>query len=77
MMACLRRWWEACANIDPTSIVETFDPRERAEEKRRSREADAAALASGGKTREQLRKENSAFAFPRSRVRLDIKGKKF
>lgn len=34
---------------------------ERAAEKQRSRDADAAALKSGEKTREQLREENSHF----------------
>ncbi len=36
-----------------------YDPEERAREKRASRDADAAALASGEKTREQLWMENS------------------
>lgn len=48
----------------------TFDPAERAREKQASRDEDARALASGEKTVEQLRRENSAFAFPRDRVRL-------
>lgn len=37
------------------------EPAERAAEKQRSRDADAAALAAGEKTREQLREENSHF----------------
>jgi hypothetical protein len=49
-----------------------FDPDERAREKAASREADARALASGEKSREQLRVENGAFGFPRDRVRLDF-----
>jgi hypothetical protein len=45
---------------------------ERALEKRISRENDAKDLASGAKSREQLRQERSAFAFPRKRIRLDL-----
>lgn len=45
---------------------------ERAQEKRLARERDAQDLASGAKSREQLRQERSAFAFPRMRVRLDL-----
>jgi hypothetical protein len=45
---------------------------ERAREKSASREADARALASGEKSRGQLRVENSAFGFPRERVRVDF-----
>jgi hypothetical protein len=47
-----------------------FSPSARAAEKQASRDADAAALASGEKNVEQLRAENSAFAFPRDRIRL-------
>lgn len=43
----------------------------RALEKAASREADARALESGEKSREQLKAENSAFAFPRDQIRLD------
>jgi hypothetical protein len=50
--------------------VTYFDPKVRAAEKQASRDEDARALASGEKTREQLRAENSAFAFPRDRIRL-------
>ena len=39
-----------------------FDPAERAAEKARSRAEDERALATGAKTREQLRRENSMFA---------------
>ena len=52
--------------------VETYNPAERAREKEASRESDANALATGQKSREQLRSENGAFAFPRERVRLDL-----
>jgi len=40
---------------------ETFDANERAAEKQRSRDDDARALASGAKSRDQLRLENSHF----------------
>jgi hypothetical protein len=45
-----------------------YDPIARAAEKQASRDADAAALASGEKTVEQLRKENGAFAFPNTKI---------
>lgn len=47
-----------------------FDPYERAREKAASREADAHAIATGEKTVEQVRSENSAFAFKNVRIRL-------
>lgn len=47
---------------------EHFDPEQRAREKQASRERDEADLASGRKTREQLRRENGVFAFPRVRI---------
>jgi hypothetical protein len=50
----------------------TYDPEQRAEEKRRSRVADANALASGEKTRDDLRRENGHFAFPNARIRWDL-----
>jgi hypothetical protein len=53
---------------------ERFDPKERAREKQRSREEDAQALASGAKTREQLRRENGHFVFPK--VRISLRGTK-
>jgi hypothetical protein len=50
----------------------TFDPAERAREKQLSRDQDERDLASGAKTREQLRREN-AFVHPcEFRVRLDL-----
>lgn len=50
----------------------TYDPRERAAEKQRSREADARALATGTKTREDLRRENSHFrAFAHDPIQWD------
>ena len=39
-----------------------YNPAERAREKQASRDQDAADLASGRKTREQLKRENSATA---------------
>jgi hypothetical protein len=49
---------------------ERLDPEERAREKQLSREADARALASGEKSRDELRRENGHFAFPNVRVSL-------
>lgn len=49
---------------------EHYDPERRAREKQASRERDEADLASGRKTREQLRRESGAFAF--LRVRIDF-----
>jgi hypothetical protein len=46
----------------------SYDPKKRAEEKERSREHDARALASGEKSAEQLRRENGRFAFPSIRI---------
>jgi hypothetical protein len=46
------------------------DPKERAREKKRSRDEDARALAAGEKSRDELRRENGHFAFPRVRVSL-------
>jgi hypothetical protein len=53
---------------------ERLDPKERAREKQRSREEDAQALASGEKSREQLRRENGHFVFPN--VRISARGAK-
>lgn len=50
----------------------SFDPRARAEEKRRSREDDRLALERGEKTPADLRRENGLFAF--SRVQIDLDG---
>jgi len=47
-----------------------FDAQERAREKQASRDADARALASGEKSRDDLRRENGHFAFPKVRVSL-------
>lgn len=51
---------------------DNLDALERAREKAASRENDADALASGRKSREQLRAENGAFGFPRHRVRIEF-----
>lgn len=50
-----------------------FDPAERAREKQASRDEDARALASGEVSREQLKHENGAFAFPRERLRISFR----
>lgn len=57
--------------------LHSLDPRERALEKASARAADARALASGEKSRQQLRIENGAFAIPRDRVRVEYRGRKF
>lgn len=51
---------------------DNLDVAQRAREKAASREVDARALASGDKSRGQLRAENGAFGFPRERVRVDF-----
>jgi hypothetical protein len=48
--------------------LERFDPKQRAREKQRSREEDARALASGEKSRDELRRENGHFVFPNVRI---------
>lgn len=52
-----------------------FDPIARAREKQLSRDEDARALISGEKTVEHLRRQNSAFAFPRDRVIIHFPSK--
>lgn len=42
-------------------IVQRFDPKDRVREKQASREEDERALASGEKTREDLKRENGIF----------------
>lgn len=49
-----------------------FCPKQRAKEKQASRDQDAADLASGAKTYEQLRAENGKFAFKNTRIRFDL-----
>jgi hypothetical protein len=45
-----------------------LDPKERAAEKERSRQADERALASGEKSRAQLKQENGYFGYSPDRV---------
>nr|MBK7070634.1 hypothetical protein [Deltaproteobacteria bacterium] len=52
------------------SAADHFDPKTRAAEKQASRDEDEAALASGAKSRDDLRRENGAFA--QFRVRPDF-----
>jgi hypothetical protein len=59
---------------EPAWQAERLDPQERAREKQRSREMDASALASGKKSREDLRRENGHFAF--AKVRIILRGAK-
>ncbi len=47
-----------------------FDPAARAAEKARSRQDDENALATGAKTREDLRRENGLFVFPDAKLLL-------
>ena len=49
-----------------------LDPKERAREKQASRDEDARALASGEKSRAQLRRENGHFVF--ARVHIGARG---
>ncbi|MDB4930969.1 MAG: hypothetical protein JWM10_3453 [Myxococcaceae bacterium] len=49
------------------SADDHFDPKARAAEKQASRDADDAALASGAKSPDELRRENGAFAQLRGR----------
>lgn len=58
------------------SPIATYDPAVRAQEKQASREADRIALESGAKTREQLQKENTVFAFPPGTVKIDYSSRK-
>jgi hypothetical protein len=46
---------------EKTKRTQALAPQVRASEKQRSRDADARALATGVKTREDLRRENSPF----------------
>jgi hypothetical protein len=51
---------------------DSFDPEERAREKQLSREQDERDLASGAKTREQLRAENAFLRPADCIIRLDL-----
>jgi hypothetical protein len=79
--ACERIWTDrrtkqerrsSCPFLDTDDCHrrEAFDPVARAAEKQASRDDDARALASGEKSRAQLKAENGAFAFPKDRVKL-------
>jgi len=48
-----------------------FDPGARAAEKARSRQDDEIALATGVKTRGDLRRENGLFVFPDAKLLLN------
>jgi hypothetical protein len=54
-----------------SSVVQTYDPKERAREKQASRDEDTRALATGEKTREQLCRENCIFSGVDMRPDLD------
>ncbi len=47
-----------------------YSPDQRAREKAESRAEDARAVAAGEKSSEQLRQENSSFAFAGARIRF-------
>ena len=51
-----------------------YDPAERAAEKRRSREADAHALASGDVSRDELRARNAFLSPEGGRINFDDAG---
>jgi very-short-patch-repair endonuclease len=73
-VVCHSYWCKPCGYTLRSSGVPkelTFDPAERAREKQASRDADAQASADGTKTREDLRRENGAFAFPNARIDFD------
>jgi hypothetical protein len=55
-------------------VDDRFNPKERARDKRRSRDEDHRALACGEKSLQQLKRECGHFAFPR--VRLSARGSK-
>ncbi len=52
-------------------VAEKLDVEKRRQEKQASREADARALASGEKSREQLRRENGVFSGLNLEIDLD------
>ena len=58
----------------PDDPIATYDPAERAREKQAARDQDAADIASGAKSREQLHAENAVLA--ELRVRVDYAGAK-
>ena len=56
----------------PTRSVHNHDPNELLRAKQLSREADARALASGEKTREQLRAENTLVSVSYDELVIDF-----
>ena len=62
--------------MPPVFPLDPLDPVARAVEKQASRDADVRAVASGEKSRAQLKVENGAFAFPRDRIRLERSSKR-
>jgi hypothetical protein len=54
--------WATRIQAEAPVAQKLFNPQDRAREKQDSREHDARALANGEKSREQLWRENSAFA---------------
>ncbi|MBK8259460.1 MAG: hypothetical protein IPK82_43240 [Polyangiaceae bacterium] len=51
-------------------MSDSFDFKVRVEEKQAARRRDEEALASGEKSREELRRENGWFVFPDAKVEL-------
>jgi hypothetical protein len=60
-----------CYPLGEAMARTSYSLQERAVEKQRARAQDAQDLASGKKTREELRRKNGLFAFPRHRVRIN------
>ncbi len=52
-----------------------FDPIVRAVKKQTSRDADVRAVASGEKSRAQLKVKNGTCVFPRDRIRIERSSK--
>lgn len=50
--------------------MEEYDFKKRAEEKQKSRDQDEEDLRTGKITREELRKKNGAFAFPKGYAKI-------
>jgi hypothetical protein len=61
----------ASAPPRPAAQPGVYDTRARSEEKAALRARDAAALACGEKSPEELRVERATFAFPHVRIDLD------
>jgi hypothetical protein len=54
--------------------IKPFDPRQRADAKQASRDADARALRGGEQAEARLHRENGLLAFPRERLSVDFSG---